>query len=200
MANTGRQVVVKVPPRPRTGKFTKRDFKIDLKRNRVTCPAGKVCHDFSLISATSGLAGKKEKRKRFTCDAKSCSSCALRSQCVTGIAPRAITLHPQEHLLREAREFQRSAAFRKEYPLRMVVEHRIARLVQLGIRKSRYFGRRKTLFPLLMAAAVANLTLLASPTSPMATPASSFLVVTLSLALLFLLPERQNLEESRLAG
>ena len=40
-------------------------------------------------------------------------------------------------------------------------EHRLARLVQLGVRQARYFGRTKTLFQLLMAAAVANLTLVA---------------------------------------
>ncbi len=45
--------------------------------------------------------------------------------------------------------------------LRQVVEHRLARLVQLGIRQARYFGRAKTLFQLYLAAAVANLTLLA---------------------------------------
>ena len=43
----------------------------------------------------------------------------------------------------------------------MVVEHRLARLVQLGVRQARYFGRTKTLLQLLMAAAVANLTLVA---------------------------------------
>ena len=43
-----------------------------------------------------------------------------------------------------------------------MVEHRIARLVQLGIRQARYFGRRKTLFQVLLAATVANLTLVAS--------------------------------------
>jgi hypothetical protein len=42
------------------------------------------------------------------------------------------------------------------------VEHRIARLVQLGIRQARYVGRTKTLFQLCLAAAVANLTLLAA--------------------------------------
>ena len=41
------------------------------------------------------------------------------------------------------------------------MEHRLARLVQLGLRQARYVGRTKTLFQLLMAAAVANLTLLA---------------------------------------
>jgi hypothetical protein len=44
----------------------------------------------------------------------------------------------------------------------VVVEHRIARLVQLGIRKSRFSGRAKTRFQLLMAATVANLALVAN--------------------------------------
>ena len=42
-----------------------------------------------------------------------------------------------------------------------MVEHRLARLVQLGIRQSRYFGRVKTRFQLYLAATVANLTLVA---------------------------------------
>ena len=45
---------------------------------------------------------------------------------------------------------------------RVVVEHRLARLVQLGVRQSRYFGRAKTKFQLYLAATVANLTLVAA--------------------------------------
>ena len=58
-------------------------------------------------------------------------------------------LHPQE--AQEARVLQRSEAsgYRK-----LAVEHRLARLVQLGI-PARYFGRAKTVVP------VANLTLVA---------------------------------------
>jgi hypothetical protein len=44
---------------------------------------------------------------------------------------------------------------------RVVVEHRIARLVQLGIRQSRYLGRSKTCLQVVMAAVVANLSLVA---------------------------------------
>ena len=43
-----------------------------------------------------------------------------------------------------------------------MVEHRLARLVQLGIRQARYFGRAKTKFQLYLAATVANLTLVAA--------------------------------------
>ena len=58
--------------------------------------------------------------------------------------------------------FQRSEGFAEYRRLRQAAEHRLARLVQLGVRQSRYFGRAKTRFQLLMAATVANLTLVAT--------------------------------------
>ena len=71
-------------------------------------------------------------------------------------------LHPQEALLQQARALQRSEAFAGCHKWRVVVEHRLARLVQLGIRRARYFGRAKMKFQLYMAATVANLTLVAA--------------------------------------
>ena len=72
-------------------------------------------------------------------------------------------IHPQEALLQEARAYQRSEAFAAYRKLPQVAEHRLARLMQLGVRQARYFGRAKTCFQLLlMAATVANLTLVAS--------------------------------------
>ena len=69
-----------------------------------------------------------------------------------------------------------------------MVEHRIARLVQLGIRKSRFFGREKTRFQLLMAAAVANLTLVWNAAAKRAKQgASSSLLSWLSAVLAWLL-------------
>ena len=88
----------------------------------------------------------------------------LRSQCVAAGEGkgRTVTLHPQEALLQQARAFQKSESFAEYHSRRQVVEHRLARLVQLGVRQSRYFGRAKTLFQLLLAATVANLTLVAT--------------------------------------
>ena len=54
---------------------------------------------------------------------------------------------------------QQSAAYDEYRARRVVAEHRLARLVQLGIRQSRYFGRARTKFQLYLAATVANLTL-----------------------------------------
>ena len=64
--------------------------------------------------------------------------------------------------MQQARALQQSEAFAEYRQRRVVVEHRLARLVQLGIRQSRYFGRAKTRFQLYLAATVANRTLVAA--------------------------------------
>ena len=63
--------------------------------------------------------------------------------------------------MQQARALEQSEAFAGYRQRRVVVEHRLARLVQLGIRQARYFGRVKTKFQLYLAATVANLTLVA---------------------------------------
>jgi len=199
-ADCGREIVAKVPRPPRTGKFTKEDFKIDLENDRVTCPAGVVCNIFRITSVRSGPKGKKQKTKRFTFDGKTCLACPLRSKCVKGSAGRSITLHPEEALMEKARDFQRSREFRKEYSLRVVIEHRIARLAQLGIRKSRFFGRRKTMFQLLMAAAVANLTLIAGAAGPMGTFVCGCAVMTLFLSLISALWKQEEWDNKLFAA
>lgn len=61
-----------------------------------------------------------------------------------------------------ARALHQSADYDQYRRLRVVAEHRLARLEQLGIRQARCFGRVKTKFHLYLAATVANLTLLAN--------------------------------------
>ena len=108
----------------------------------------------------------------FAFDSAVCGECELRPRCVASRKGkgRTVTLHPQEALLQEARALQRSEAFNGYRKLRQVSEHRIARLVQLGIRQSRYFGRTKTRFQILLAATVANLTLVATAMGMMHKP------------------------------
>ena len=88
-------------------------------------------------------------------------------------AGRRVLIHPQEALLQEARSLQRSAAYDEYRARRVVVEHRLARLVQLGIRQSRYFGRVKTKFQVYLAATVANLTLVAGKSGARAVPVAA---------------------------
>ena len=101
--------------------------------------------------------------RAFQFDGAECMTCPLRSQCIPakGRKGRWVLIHPQEALLQEARALQQSAAYDEYRGRRVVVEHRLARLVHLGNRQSRYFGRVKTKFQLYLAATVANLTLVA---------------------------------------
>ena len=54
-----------------------------------------------------------------------------------------------------------TAAGRRSLRERVVVEHRIARSVLLGIRQRRYFGRSKTRLQVVLAAVVASVSLVA---------------------------------------
>jgi hypothetical protein len=145
-----------VPTVTNQGCFPKTDFQIDLATLTCTCPAPQVTGDFHPARRGGGT---------FRFAAAVCGACPLRVHCVRGRGGRTVAVHPQEALLQAARRLQRSPAFRDYRSRRQVVEHRLARLVQLGIRQARYFGRRKTLFQLMLAAAVANLTLLAATSS-----------------------------------
>ena len=102
--------------------------------------------------------------RAFQFDGSECMTCPLRSQCISakGRKGRWVLIHPQEALLQEARALQQSAGYDEYRAHRVVVEHGLARLVHLGIRQSRYFGRAKTKFQLYLVATVANLTLVAA--------------------------------------
>ena len=151
-AEAGRELVAKVAVTRNRDCFPKTSFQIDLKETTCVCPAEQ-----------QGVAryGKDHTLRGFRFAAQTCAACPLRAQCVRGRGGRSIAVHPQEALLQKARALQQSPQFAPYKRARQVVEHRLARLVQLGIRQARYVGRAKTLFQLLMAATVANLTLLA---------------------------------------
>src|SRR4051812_4397127 len=154
-AEAGRTIVAKVPTPSNQGCFPKTAFVLDLKATSATCPAGQATQDFRPSPAGGG---------QFRFAAAVCDACPLRAQCVRGVGGRTVAVHPQERLLQEARALQASPAFTEYRRRRQRVEHRIARLVQLGIRQARDVGTPKVLFQLLMAAAVANLTYLAATT------------------------------------
>ena len=163
-ADAGRTLIAKVPGRPNKACFPKEDFQIDLEAGTCTCPAGNVTHTLRTFGTRTNRLGRTYLARSFQFDPAVCGVCPLRSQCVAARygAGRTVALHPQEALLQQARDFQRSEGFAEYRRLRQAAEHRLARLVQLGVRQSRYFGRAKTRFQLLMAATVANLTLVAT--------------------------------------
>ena len=163
-AEAGRTLIARVPGRKRGKHFRKEDFSIDLEGKSCRCPAGQETRTLIPRGRYKDRTGRSEPQLVFQFEAGTCGACPLRPSCVAA-GPgkgRTVSLHPQEALLQEARRFQRSEEYAPYRGLRQVVEHRIARMVQLGARKARYFGGAKALFQALIAATVANLTLIAS--------------------------------------
>lgn len=144
------------------GRIPKADFVIDTEEDVVRCPLGHETRTWQWAWVET-TGDEKQRTKRFAFAKEVCRACPRVSECVTGKRRpgRQITLHPQEAQLQAARAFEQTEYFQEQYRQRVVVEHRMARLVGLGMRQARYFGRAKTLMQLLLAATVANLTLLA---------------------------------------
>ena len=162
-AEAGRRLVAKVPGRPDRKHFPKNDFHLDLAAGSCTCPAGQVTHAIVPAGKRTDRTGRVYRLQAFQFDGAVCGVCPLRPQCIAaqGRQGRRVLIHPQEGMLQQARALQQSADYDEYRARRVVVEHRLARLVQLGIRQARYFGRVKTKFQLYLAATVANLTLVA---------------------------------------
>ena len=162
-ADAGRTLIARVPGRPDRKHFPKDDFVIDLAAGSCTCPAGQVTHTIVPAGKRTDRRGRVHRLQAFQFDGAECRTCPLRPQCIAakGSRGRRVLIHPQEALLQQARALQKSTHYDEYRVRRVVVEHRLARLVQLGIRQSRYFGRVKTRFQLYLAATVANLTLVA---------------------------------------
>lgn len=170
-ADENRKLVAKVATHGRRDQISKDQFKIDLIEMSCTCPAGQVTRTLVSQGSWKDKNGEKHPGQAFRFETEVCATCPIRGDCIKSKAKRGrtVSLHPQEALLQKAKAFQKSEAFKEYRQLRQVAEHRIARLMQLGIRQARYMGRKKTLFQLLMAATVANLTLVARKTGQIRT-------------------------------
>jgi hypothetical protein len=147
-ADAERELVARVPQEVRSGGlYPKRVFGIDLLAGSVTCPAGQT-------TTTSKEQGDGSRKFEFL---GRCTGCPQRAACTTAGEGRTVTVGAQEGLLQAARAFQATPEGRAVLRERQVVEHRLARLAQLGIRQARYVGRAKTRCQLLLLATIANL-------------------------------------------
>jgi hypothetical protein len=152
----GAEVIAKAPPGTRKGMFDRRDFRIDPRRGVARCPAGKR-------SIRSEAISGHDPGWRYIFSRKDCGPCPLREQCTKSrAAARVLQITEKTEALWCLRKQQRTKRFRKRYRKRVAVEHRIGRLVQLGIRQAKYFGKTKTGFQLALTATVANLMLVAA--------------------------------------
>ena len=130
------------------GRYTKADFALDWERGRMRCPAG-VQMDFEV----GGVV-------RFP--KKTCAACPLRERCTKSKSGgRSVSIHPEEWLLRELRERQRTPEGRSKLRERVEVEHSLAHIGRWQGDRARYRGERKNLFDLRRSAVVHNLHVIA---------------------------------------
>jgi hypothetical protein len=129
------------------GLFPKSRFELDVLNAAVTCPAGHTTREYR---------EEKDGGKVFMFGAV-CAGCPLRAACTTAAEGRSVRMHPQEALLQDARTRQQTPEGRAALRERVVVEHRLARMGQLGAGQARYRGRRKTKFQIALLATIANL-------------------------------------------
>jgi hypothetical protein len=163
--DAGRELSAKQPLLHNGGRYTKEDFSRDEETGARTCPAG---HSVAPKQRTSLWRGEQVKAAYYQWPAALCEACPLQERCLKprankGAPPRShgrtLSEHPEEELLAKARTQQHTQKFRDTYRKRQTVEHRLARMMQLGARQARYFSKAKTELQWLIAATVANLTL-----------------------------------------
>lgn len=164
-ADAERTLTAKQPALHNGGRYTKEDFPRDEQTGARTCPAG---HCVLPRLRTRTWRDEKVGVSHYQWPVAVCAACPLREQCLkkpntenanARVSGRTLSEHPEEELLTKARVQQHTPEFRKTYRRRQTVEHRLARMMQLGARQARYFGRAKTELQWIIAATVANLTL-----------------------------------------
>jgi hypothetical protein len=146
--DAGRTVTAKVPQASNNNAlFAKSAFTIDLEARTVTRPG---CH------MTDRVTEHKDGGNTFNFD-DFCATFPLRPRCPTSQFGRQAAVHPQENILTEARQYQKTPDGKAHLRKRIIVENSLARLAHLGIGQALYIGRDKSRFQLAMSSAVANL-------------------------------------------
>lgn len=145
------EMVARVPPVTNGGRFPKTDFDINTTEGSVTCPAG-----HTTTNARPSKDHKGRPATRFVFAAPVCGGCPLRDRCVSGKGGRTIVVGVHEERIAAARRVQVDPAIVALLRARAKVERKIDHLQDLGMRKSHYWGRRKTKLQALLAATVAN--------------------------------------------
>jgi hypothetical protein len=148
----GVALVAKVPPISNGGRYPQTDFYVDLDAGEVTCPAGEVT---TAVTPSHDHKGRPGLLFRF--DPTECATCPLRADCTTSTGGRSVFVGIHHERIAAARAAQSDPAIVALLRGRAKVERKIDHLQDLGMRKARYRGRRKTRHQGLMAATVANI-------------------------------------------
>jgi transposase len=130
------------------GRYPKTAFALDWERELLRCPVG--------VSMPFKIGGVV----RFP--ARTCAVCPLRERCTKSKkSGRSVSIHPDERLLEELRERQRTPQGRAKLRERVKAEHSLAHIGHWQGDRSRYIGVRKNLFDLRRSAVVHNLHVIA---------------------------------------
>ena len=127
------------------GNFSKADFRLNMRAMTITCPAGQT----ESISPGRPVEFEPE----------TCCHCPLRTQCTASSVEhgRTVSIGENERLQQRLRKQAATPAGRSRLRERVVVEHKLAHVVQRQGRRARYFGTRANLYDLRRASAIQNL-------------------------------------------
>ena len=142
---SGNTVIAKPWERAIEGKWSKKDFHIDLEQRTVLCPQGKTAH----------IGGKEKMTAQFS--PKYCNICASKSLCTTAKKGRAIQIHPQEEMMIDLRKFTETKRGRLDARERVKVEHALASICNRKGPTARYIGIRLNEFDMNRTAMITNL-------------------------------------------
>lgn len=156
MSERGTELVAKGPPARNTGKISKNEFEIDLEKEKIICPEGKVTTKCQKSKNSEG-----EVTRTFIFSKQVCNRCPRKDECTTAKnTGRTINVGPYEGYLREARKRQKTKQFKEIYNRRRPpIERKIAELIHHGLRKTRYIGTKKSRLQVLLTTAAVNLKL-----------------------------------------
>lgn len=129
----------------KAGLFGKRDFRINVRDQTITCPAGQV-EPF-------------EAGQQVHFDPEACGPCSLRAQCTQAASGkgRSVTMGDDERLQKKLRGLQTTRAGRKTLRARVPVEHQLAHIANRQGPHARYRGTRRNTFDLRRLGALQNL-------------------------------------------
>lgn len=162
-ADAGRELVAKMP-RVESTRLPKHAFRIDFDKHTVTCPEGVCTGTFAFARSALAVAGKErlgasERSRVYVFPPERCLPCPKRAVCVPNRAEaRTIEIRPNEALFVQARAYQDTPAYHADRRARQIAERQVARMVKMGARVARVFGKAKVRAQIAMIAVVVNLT------------------------------------------
>jgi hypothetical protein len=142
----GEKVIAKPWTAPAvSGKFSKKDFRIELTAQQVICPN----------NIAAAIKGKKKKQARFP--KEECNNCVYKSQCTDAQNGRAISIHDNEKMMQDLTYYIATAQGRADARERVKVEHSLASVCNRKGPRARYIGLRLNEFDLNRTAMITNL-------------------------------------------